>query len=288
MIGYSLKARQQRTIAVFALFRLAAVITGCALVGIITFLLIKGIGVISWDFLTSFPQDSMVKGGIFPAIVGTFYLTTGAMLIALPLGLATAVYLSEYARPGRITSVIRLGVVNLAGVPSVIFGLFGLAFFVSRLGLGVSIVSGAFTLALIILPTIISAAEQALKQVPLAYREASYALGASQWQTIFRVLLPAAAPGIITGSILALARAAGETAPIMYTAATFYMLHLPSSIFDPVMALPYHIYKLASVGTHEALEPIQYGACLVLIGLVLGLSLAAIILRAKLRRNKTW
>ncbi len=288
MIGYSLKARKQRTVLVFALFRLTALITALFLAGIVGFLLVKGAGSISIGFLTSFPTDSMTKGGIFPAIVGTFYLTVGAMLIALPLGVATAIYLSEYAKQGRLTAVIRLSVANLAGVPSVIFGLFGLAFFVSRLGLGISLLSGALTLALIILPTIITAAEEALKQIPASYREASFALGASRWQTIRKVVLPASLPGIITGSILGLARAAGETAPIMYTAATFYTLALPSSVLDPVMALPYHIYKLATVGTHDALEPIQYGSCLVLIGLVLGLSLTAIIIRARIRRDKKW
>jgi phosphate transport system permease protein len=288
MIGYSLKARKQRMIVVFALFRLSALITAIALAAIVLFLLVKGLGCISWSFLTEFPTDSMTKGGIFPAIVGTFYLTVGAMLVALPLGLATAIYLSEYAKPGRLTAVIRLSVVNLAGVPSVIFGLFGLALLVSKLGLGISILSGSITLALIIMPTIISASEEALKQIPDSYREASYALGANQWQTIRKVVLPAALPGVITGSILGLARAAGETAPIMYTAATFYTINLPSSLFDPVMALPYHIYKLATVGVHEALAPIQYGACLVLIALVLGLSVTAIIIRTKIRRNKKW
>jgi phosphate transport system permease protein len=284
----NLKKRKYHTAAVFALFRLAALLTAAALAAIILFLIIKGAGSISWDFLSQAPAASMTKGGIFPAIIGTFYLTAGAMLAALPLGLATAIYLSEYARPGRINYVIRLSVVNLAGVPSVIFGLFGLAFFVSKLGLGISILSGSLTLALIIMPTIISASEEALKQIPLSYREASYALGASHWQTVFKVVLPAAAPGIITGSVLSLARAAGETAPIMYTAAVFYTLHLPSSPFDPVMALPYHIYKLATAGTHEALIPMRYGACLVLVCLVLGMSLAAIIIRTKIRRNKQW
>jgi phosphate transport system permease protein len=288
MIGYSLKARKQRMIVVFALFRLSALITAVILAAIVLFLLVKGLGCVNWSFLTEFPRDSMTKGGIFPAIVGTFYLTVGAMLVALPLGLATAIYLSEYAKPGRLTAVIRLSVVNLAGVPSVIFGLFGLALLVSKLGLGISIVSGSITLALIIMPTIISASEEALKQIPDSYREASYALGANQWQTIRKVVLPAALPGVITGSILGLARAAGETAPIMYTAATFYTTSLPSSPFDSVMALPYHIYKLATVGVHEALRPIQYGSCLVLIALVLGLSVTAIIIRTKIRRNRKW
>ena len=288
MIGYSLKARKMRSSFVLWLFRLAAWLTACVLGAIIVFLVIKGAGAISWGFLTEFPRNSMTEGGIFPAIVGTVYLTLGALLLALPLGVATAIYLNEYSRSGKVAALIRLSVTNLAGVPSIIFGLFGLALFVSTLGLGISLLSGSLTLALLILPTIISASEEALKQIPLSFREASFALGASRWQTIAKVVLPAAAPGIITGSILGLARAAGETAPIMYTAATFYALHLPSSLFDPIMALPYHIYKLATVGVHDEQIPIQYGSCLVLIGLVLGLSLTAIIIRTRLRRSKTW
>ena len=222
MIGYSLKARKMRSSFVLWLFRLAAWLTACVLGAIIVFLVIKGAGAISWGFLTEFPRNSMTEGGIFPAIVGTVYLTLGALLLALPLGVATAIYLNEYSRSGKVAALIRLSVTNLAGVPSIIFGLFGLALFVSTLGLGISLLSGSLTLALLILPTIISASEEALKQIPLSFREASFALGASRWQTIAKVVLPAAAPGIITGSILGLARAAGETAPIMYTAATFY------------------------------------------------------------------
>lgn len=228
----------------------------------------------------------MTKGGIFPAIVGTFYLTLGAIIVAFPLGVGAAIYLSEYAKGGKVVHIIRIGINNLAGVPSVVFGLFGLAMFVVFLGFGSSILSGSLTLGLLILPVIIQATEEALTAVPGSYREASLALGATKRQTIFRVVLPAAFPGILTGAILGISRAAGETAPIMFTAAAFYTPRLPHSIFDEVMALPYHIYVLATAGTHiEETRPIQYGTALVLISLVLLLNMGAILFRARLRRK---
>lgn len=228
----------------------------------------------------------MTKGGIFPAIVGTFYLTLGAIMVAFPLGVGAAIYLSEYAKGGKIVHIIRIGINNLAGVPSVVFGLFGLAMFVVFFGFGSSILSGSLTLGLLILPVIIQATEEALAAVPASYREASLALGATKRQTIFRVVLPAAFPGILTGAILGISRAAGETAPIMFTAAAFYTPRLPHSIFDEVMALPYHIYVLATAGTHiEETRPIQYGTAFVLISLVLLLNMGAILFRARLRRK---
>jgi phosphate transport system permease protein len=231
----------------------------------------------------------MTKGGIFPAIVGTIYLTIGAIIVALPLGVASAIYLSEYAKPGKVLTTIRLGINNLAGVPSVVFGLFGLALFVGYFGFGISILSGSLTLGLLILPTVVGASEEALRQVPATFREASLGLGATRWQTIRKVVLPAALPGILTGSILGIGRAAGETAPIMFTAATFYTLRMPESVFNEVMALPYHIYVLATAGTHiEQTRPLQYGTVLVLITLVLGMCTAAIILRTRMRRKKRW
>ena len=221
-----------------------------------------------------------------PCIVGTVYLCLGTMLIAFPIGIASAIYLHEYARPGRTLRLIRLGINNLAGVPSVVFGLFGLAFFVVYLKMGVSILAGALTLGVMTLPVIIGAAEESLRAVPDTYREASYGLGATRWQTIHRVVLPAALPGILTGAILGIGRAAGETAPIMFTAAVFYTPSLPSSVFDEIMALPYHIYVLATAGTEiEATRHLQYGTALVLIILVLGLNLIAIIYRSRLRRR---
>ncbi|MCD6561230.1 MAG: phosphate ABC transporter permease PstA [Deltaproteobacteria bacterium] len=270
----------------FGLFKIAASINGLALLIVFYFLVSRGWRAINWTFLTQPPADSMTKGGILPCIVGTLCLGLGAIIIALPLGVASAIYLNEYAHQGRVLRIIRLGINNLAGVPSVVFGLFGLAFFVVWLHMGVSMIAGALTLALLTLPVIIGTTEEALKNVPDTYREASLGLGATRWQTIFRVVLPAALPGILTGGILGLSRAAGETAPIMFTAAVFYTPSLPTSIFDEIMALPYHIYVLATAGTNiEATRPLQYGTSLVLIMLILGLNLIAIIYRARIQRR---
>jgi phosphate transport system permease protein len=270
----------------FIFLRLAAAINGLALAIIIYFLVKNGWQAISWTFLTQAPRESMTAGGILPCIVGTLCLALGAMVVALPIGIASAVYLHEYARPGRLLRTIRLGINNLAGVPSVIFGLFGLAFFVVWLKFGVSILAGALTLGALSLPVIISASEEALRTVSQTYREASLALGATKWQTIYKVVLPAALPAILTGSILGLSRAAGETAPIMFTAAVFYSPNLPRSVLDKVMALPYHIYVLATAGTEiEKTRHLQYGTALVLIILVLGMNLCAIIYRSRLRRR---
>jgi phosphate transport system permease protein len=281
--------RLRKQSLMFTLLRSAMFLVILALGGIILFVFIEGIGAISWEFITDAPRDSMTKGGIFPAIMGTLYLTLGALLVALPLGVASSIYLNEYAKQGRLMDMIRLGIQNLAGVPSVVFGLFGLGLFVIAFNFGISIVSGSLTLGLLILPIVIGASEEALKQVPESFRQASLALGATRWQTIRKVVLPAALPGILTGSILAIGRAAGETAPIMFTAATFYTLRLPSSPLDEVMALPYHIYVLATAGTHiEQTRPLQYGTVLVLIALVLGLSLAAVLIRSRMRRTRKW
>jgi phosphate transport system permease protein len=270
----------------FIFFRIAAGINGLALLIIIFFLVKNGWRAINWTFLTQAPTDSMTKGGIFPCIVGTFCLSIGAIAVALPIGVASAIYLHEYARPGRVLRIIRLGINNLAGVPSVVFGLFGLAFFVTWLHFGVSILAGALTLGALSLPVIIGASEEALRAVPQTFREASLALGATKWQTIYKVVLPAALPGILTGAILGLSRAAGETAPIMFTAAVFFIPSLPTSIFDKIMALPYHIYVLATAGTEiEKTRPLQYGTALVLIILVLGMNLIAILYRSRLRRR---
>jgi phosphate transport system permease protein len=270
----------------FSLFRIAAIINGIALFIILYFMVTRGWKAITWTFLTQPPMDSMTKGGILPCIVGTFCLSVGAIIIAMPIGIASAVYLNEYARPGRVLRLIRLGINNLAGVPSVVFGLFGLAFFVVILKMGVSIIAGALTLGAMSLPVIIGATEEALKAVPDTYREASLGLGATKWQTILRVVLPCAMPGILTGAILGISRAAGETAPIMFTGAVFFTPILPTSIFDEVMALPYHIYVLATAGTEiEATRHLQYGTALVLIALVLGMNLIAIIYRSRLRRR---
>jgi phosphate transport system permease protein len=260
-----------------------------ALGGLILYIVLNGLQAISWEFLTLPPTDSMTKGGIMPAILGTLYLTTGAIAVALPLGVASAIYLSEYAKQGRFIRLIRIGINCLAGVPSVVFGLFGLGFFVVFLQFGSCILSGALTLGVLILPTIIGASEEALKAVPQTFREASLALGVSKWRTIYKIVLPLALPGILTGSILGVGRAAGETAPIMFTAAAFFTATLPSSIFDEVMALPYHIYVLATAGTNiELTRPLQFGTVLVLVGVVLGIDLVAIVIRSYMRRKKRW
>jgi len=270
----------------FMLFRMAALVNGVALLVVVVFITLKGWKAVTWDFLTQAPLESMTKGGILPCIVGTLCLGIGAIVVALPIGVASAIYLNEYARPGRLLRLIRLGISNLAGVPSVVFGLFGLAFFVIWLKMGESIIAGVLTLASLTLPVIIGSTEEALKSVPNTYREASLALGATRWQTIYRVVVPAALPGILTGAILGLSRAAGETAPIMFTAAVFYTPNLPSSPFDKIMALPYHIYVLATAGTNiEATRPLQYGTSLVLIALVLGMNLATIVWRSRLRKK---
>ena len=273
----------------FGLVRLAALILSAALGGLLFYIFINGFRVISWDFLTLPPTDSMTKGGIMPAILGTLYLTVGAIAVALPLGVMAAIYLTEYAKQGKVVRAIRIGVNCLAGVPSVVFGLFGLGFFVVFLQFGSCILSGALTLGILILPTIIGAAEEALKSVPQTFREASLALGVSKWLTILKIVLPNALPGILTGSILGIGRAAGETAPIMFTAAAFFTARLPGSIFDEVMALPYHVYVLATAGTYiEQTRPLQYGTVLVLVALVLGIDLIAIIIRSYMRRKKRW
>lgn len=270
----------------FSLFRLAAVINGAALFVIVFFIVKNGWRAINWTFLSQAPMDSMTKGGIFPCIIGTLCLSIGAILTALPIGVASALYLNEYARPGKALRIVRLGINNLAGVPSVVFGLFGLAFFVVILKMGVSILAGALTLGVMTLPVVIGATEEALKSVPDTYREASLGLGATKWQTIYRVVLPAALPGILTGAILGISRAAGETAPIMFSGAVFFSPTLPSSVFDEVMALPYHIYVLATAGTNIAqTRHIQYGTAIVLVSLVLGMNLAAVIYRSRLRRR---
>ncbi len=257
-------------------------------VGLIVILIvIKGLPAINWQFLTDIPRHGMREGGIFPAIVGTFYLVLGAIVFALPIGLCAAIYLSEYAESNYLSRLIKLAIVNLAGVPSVVYGLFGLALFVVFLGFGASILSGSLTLAIMILPIIITSSQESLESVPRHFRETSYSLGASKWQTIRLIVLPNAIPGIITGTILSIGRAAGETAPILFTAAAFYLPQLPTSIFDQVMALPYHLYIISTQVPNVA-EQTRFGTALVLMSLVLFMNLIAIIIRAKYRKRKKW
>jgi phosphate transport system permease protein len=289
IFGYEYKARRRRQALAIFLIRLSAVLVLGALSGILAFIVYHGAAALSWEFLTEFPRESMTAGGIFPAVLGTVLLAAGSLSIALPLGCGAAIYLAEYARPGKLLTAIRLGINNLAGVPSVIFGLFGLSVFIGVFGFGRSLLSGSLTLAMLVLPIVISATEEALRQTPQSFREAAIGLGANRWQAIRQVVLPAALPNMLTGAILALGRAAGETAPIMFTAAAAYTLAMPDSIFSEVMALSTHIYNLATSGTHiEETRRLQYGSVLVLMALVLGMSLIAIILRAKLRRGRQW
>lgn len=268
----------------FSLLTACAVITVLFLASIIYFVCLNGLPAISWEFLTSVPRNGMTTGGVAPAIVGTFYLTMGAVLFALPLGVACAIYLQEYSEGGRAANIIRIGVNNLAGVPSVVFGLFGLGVFVKFFGFGVSILSGSLTLGILILPGIISASQEAIMAVPVSFREASLAMGATKWQTIRRIIFPTALPGILTGVILGIGRAAGETAPILFTAATFYKRGYPNSVFSEVMALPYHIYALMTEGVYpEKQTAIAYGCALILIVMVALMSAGAIYIRNKYR-----
>ncbi len=267
----------------FVLF-LCITITLLLLSSIIYFLCAKGMSALSWEFLTSVPKSSMTKGGIGPAIVGTLYLTLGAIAISLPLGLACAIYLCEYSPKGIIIKIIRISIINLAGVPSIVFGLFGLAVFVKYFNFGISILSGSLTLAIMALPSLIASIQEALCAVPGSYREASLALGATHWQTIKNVVLPSAYPGILTGVILSIGRIAGETAPILFTAATFYSRGFATSVFSETMALPYHIYALMTEGTHPKEQTlIAYGSALVLLILVLLLSAMAVYMRQRAR-----
>ena len=272
----------------FGLLHASAAINVLALSGVCLYLACNGFSALSWEFLTEYPKKMMTEGGIMPCIVGTFLLAFGSMIIVFPIGVATAVYLHEYSRHSRLTYYIRFGINNLAGVPSIVFGLFGLSFFVTFLGLGVSVLSGILTLAILTLPIIINTAEESLRRVPDSWREASFAVGATKVQTILRVVIPAAFPGMLTGCILGLARAAGETGAIMFTAAVYFTPHMPDSFLSPVMSLPYHMYILATSGTDiEKTLPLQYGTALMLIFLVVGMNLLAIILRDRLQnRNK--
>jgi len=261
----------------FGLIVASAVIVLAILVIILEDIVVNGLPALSWEFLTQPPRDLGRAGGIFPAIIGTLYLVAGAIAIALPLGVGAAIYLVEYTREGRITRLIRTGVDLLNGTPSIVFGLFGFAFIVLYLNVGVSMLAGQVTLALMVLPTIIRTTEESLKNIPQSLREGSLALGATKWQTISRVVLPPAVPGIVTGSILSIGRAAGETAPIMFTAVVFSQRFLPDSVFEPVMALPYHLFILATNVPGASTN--QYGTALVLLIMVVGFYAVAILVR---------
>ncbi len=278
--------KRTQKIAFFFLF-LATLLVVVPVGMIVVIIVQKGIPAINWQFLTDVPRQGMRSGGIFPAIIGTLYLVGGAIIFALPIGLLAAIYLSEYSKENFLSRIIKLAIVNLAGVPSVVYGLFGLALFVVFCKFGASILAGSLTLGIMILPIIITTSREALESVPYSFREVSLSLGASKWQTIRHIVLPNAIPGILTGTILGLGRAAGETAPILFTVAAFYLPRLPKSIFDQAMALPYQLYVI-STQVPNVDEKIRYGTALVLLTLVLFMNLVAIIIRYKFRKKKKW
>lgn len=285
-MNFKLSPKLSQKIANF--FLLFATILVIIPVLVIIFIIVKnGYSAISWDFLTSMPRNGMRSGGIFPAIIGTLAIVLCAISITLPIGVCAAIYLNEYAKDNILTRIIKLAIVNLAGVPSVVYGLFGLGIFVMLLGLGVSIIAGALTLSIMELPVIITTARGALNSVPYAFREASWSLGVSRWQTIRHLVLPNALPGIMTGAILSIARISGETAPILFTAAAFYVPNLPKSMLDQVMALPYHLY-IISTQIPNMPKNIIFGTALVLLMLVLSMSLIAIVARIYFRKTRKW
>ena len=264
----------------------AAALLVFLLLAIILYIFINGYEVLSWSFLTEPPRDNMTRGGISTPLMGTLQLVVVSILFSLPVGIATGLYLAEYSRKGRFTALLRLAIRSLAGVPSVVFGLFGLSLFVILLKFGSSLLSAGLTLGCLALPLIVTASEQAFLAVPQDYRAASYALGASKWQTIWKVVFPAASSTIITGGILSIGRVAGETAPIIFTGAAYFTPGVAKSVFDEVMALPYHIMVLATEGTNITLtRPIQYGTVLVLLAFVLGISAIGVIMRTRLKQS---
>jgi len=283
-----IKKKQFTQILGFSILRACTLLVMLTLVVILYDIISKGIGVINWKFLTTMPTDGMTKGGILPAIIGTFLVTVITALLAIPMGMGCAIYLNEYAKDGMITRIIRMSIRNLSGVPSIVYGLFGVILFVQLMNIGTCILAAGLTLGLMTLPWTITASEEALKNVPNSYREGALALGATKWQTIKTNVLPYAVPGMLTGTILGLSRAAGETAPILFTGAAFYLPYIPKSLFDQFMALPYHLYIMST--QHHSItkvRPIAYGTALVLIALVFMMNLFATILRYKLRKVKT-
>ncbi|MEN6307271.1 MAG: phosphate ABC transporter permease PstA [Anaerohalosphaeraceae bacterium] len=271
----------------FTLLGLITLLVVIPIVLIIYYVISRGWSVISWEFLTAAPRNGMKSGGIFPAIVGTVLLIVGTMAFSLPLGILSAIYLVEYARDNVFTRMIKLSVVNLSGIPSIVYGLFGFTLFVVFLQMGTSILAGSLTLAIMSLPVIITATKEALEAVPMTYREISLSLGATRWQTVRYCVLPYAIPGILTGTVLSLSRAAGETAPILFTVAAFYLPRLPHSVFDQAMALPYHLYVISTQVPNMPTE-LSFATGLVLIGLVCLMNLVSIILRSHYRKKKQW
>jgi phosphate transport system permease protein len=271
----------------FALLGLASLVVVAPILFVVVTIVAKGLAAIDWEFLSAVPRSGMREGGILPAIVGTLLLTLGTALAAVPIGVGGAIYLAEYARDNAFTRSIRLAIVNLAGIPSIVYGLFGLGMFVLFLRLGVSILAGSLTLAIMTLPIVISTAEEAMRAVPTEFRTVVFSLGGSRWQAVRTVVLPQAMPGIITGVLLGLLRAAGETAPILFTAAAFYLPRLPRSPLDQTMALPYHLYVI-STQVPGMPESVKFGTALVLLALVLSMNVAATLIRRRFRRKRTW
>jgi len=280
-------SRQVSQRIAFILISLAAATVVVLILLIVAIIVVQGISAISWEFVSGLPRDGMKAGGILPAIVGTVLLTLGTAFIAVPLGVGAAIYLAEYAQANALTRAIRIAIINLAGIPSVVYGLFGLGLFVLFLNFGTSILAGSLTLGIMTLPIIISTAEEALRAVPQSFRVVSTSLGATRWQTIRRVVLPQALPGILTGVILGLERAAGETAPILFTVAAFFLPRLPSSIFDQTMALPYHLFVISTQVPGMPIR-IQYGTALVLLVFVLSMNLIATLIRSHYRKRRQW
>jgi phosphate transport system permease protein len=281
-----MKRQQTHRLAV-TLFTFVAAIVVIPIVFVILYVFWLGLPALSWAFFTQPPSNGMTEGGIMPALVGTLILTVGTAIVCMPFAIAAAIYLAEYAKDNRLTRLIRMSIVNLAGIPSIVYGLFGLGAFVLFMGFGTSILAGSLTLGIMTMPVVISTAEEAILSVPQQFRTVSLSLGASRWQTIRYQVLPHALPGILTGVILGLGRAAGETAPILFTVAAFYLPKLPSSVFDQTMALPYHLYVIATQVPGMPLRQ-QYGTALVLLLIVLTMTLAASLVRSIMRQRREW
>jgi len=279
--------RQQTQRLGFILVSLVAVLVILPIFFIVGSIVWRGLPAIHWEFITRYPTHGMKAGGILPAIVGTFWLTLGTALVSVPIGVGAGIYLAEYAQDTPLTRAIRIAIINLAGIPSVVYGLFGLGLFVLFLGFGTSIVAASLTLGIMTLPVIISTTEEAVRSVPQAFRAISISLGGTRWQTIYRIVLPQALPGIMTGIILGLERAAGETAPILFTGAAFFLPRLPHSIFDQTMALPYHLFVISTQVPGMPVH-IQYGTALILLTFVLSMNFIATMIRSRYRRNRAW
>jgi phosphate transport system permease protein len=280
------RAHVRQTVA-FSVLGAVTLLVVAPILMTVAYVLVNGVKGVSWEFVTQAPRNGMREGGIFPAIVGTVLLIIGTMVLSLPVGVLSAIYLVEYAKDNLFTRLIKLSVVNLSGIPSIVYGLFGFTLFVIFLRMGTSILAGSMTLAIMSLPVIITATKEALEAVPATYREISLSLGATRWQTVRYCVLPYAIPGILTGTVLSLSRAAGETAPILFTVAAFYLPRLPHSVFDQVMALPYHLYVISTQVPNMPVS-ISFATGFVLIVLVFMMNLVSIVLRAHFRKKRQW